>query len=44
MTKQEILDFCNKNQVCTVATCDGKKPRVRAMAVNLAPKEYIEIQ
>jgi pyridoxamine 5'-phosphate oxidase len=41
MTKQEILDFCNKNQVCTVATCDGKKPRVRAMAIYRAEKDGI---
>ena len=29
MTQQEILEFINKNQACTLATCDGNKPHVR---------------
>ena len=31
MTSQEVLDFINRNQVCTLATCDGGKPHVRWM-------------
>jgi pyridoxamine 5'-phosphate oxidase len=31
MTQQEILDFINKNQACTLATCEGNKPHVRGV-------------
>lgn len=41
MTKQEILDFINKYQVCTLATCDGNKPHVRGMMIYRADNHGI---
>ncbi|MFB3895486.1 MAG: pyridoxamine 5'-phosphate oxidase family protein [bacterium] len=31
MTKQEIIEFINTNQVCNLATVEGNQPRVRGM-------------
>lgn len=31
MTQKEILEFINNNMSCSLATCDGNKPRVRGM-------------
>ena len=33
MTQQEIFEFINKNQACTLATTDGNKPHVRGMLI-----------
>lgn len=41
MTKQEIIDFINKNQVCTLATTDGTKPYVRGIMTFRADEEGI---
>ena len=31
MTREQILEFLNKNPMCHLATCEGKQPRVRGM-------------
>jgi pyridoxamine 5'-phosphate oxidase len=31
MTKEEVFEFVTKNPVFSLATCDGKKPRVRTI-------------
>jgi pyridoxamine 5'-phosphate oxidase len=41
MTQQEIFEFINKNQSCTLATCDGNKPHVRGMLIYRADNEGI---
>jgi uncharacterized pyridoxamine 5'-phosphate oxidase family protein len=41
MTQQEILDFINKNQYCTLATCEGNKPHVRGMMIYRADDKGI---
>ena len=41
MTQLEILEFINKNQACTLATCDNDKPHVRGMMIYSADKNGI---
>jgi pyridoxamine 5'-phosphate oxidase len=41
MTQQEILEFINKNQACTLATCEGNKPHVRGMLIYRADEKGI---
>jgi pyridoxamine 5'-phosphate oxidase len=41
LTRQEILDFINKNQACTLATCEGNKPHVRGMMIFRADNKGI---
>ena len=41
MTQQDILDFMNKNQVCTLATCEGNKPYVRGIKIYRADRDGI---
>lgn len=44
MTKQEILDALNVNPVCHLATVEGNKPHVRAMAMHRADEDGIILQ
>ncbi|EKD26738.1 MAG: hypothetical protein ACD_79C01042G0002 [uncultured bacterium] len=41
MTKDEIIEFINNNQSCSIATIDGNKPRVRGMLIYRADKDGI---
>jgi uncharacterized pyridoxamine 5'-phosphate oxidase family protein len=41
MTQQEILEFINKNQACTLATCEGNKPHVRGVLIYRADNNGI---
>ena len=41
MNKKQIIDFVNKNQVCTLATCDGDKPHTRGMMTYRADSKGI---
>jgi len=41
MTKQEIIDFINKNQVCALATTDGLRPYLRQMMTFRADNDGI---
>ena len=41
MTKSEVLDFLNRNQVCFLATIEGQKPHVRGMRLYRADEEGI---
>ena len=41
MTQQEIFEFINKNQACTLATTDGNKPHVRGMLIYRADNNGI---
>jgi pyridoxamine 5'-phosphate oxidase len=41
VTQQEILDFINKFQGCSLATCDGDKPHVRGMLTYRADEKGI---
>lgn len=36
MTRQDVLDFVNRNPVAFLATCDGNRPRVRGMLMYTA--------
>lgn len=36
MTRQEILEFANKNPICFLATCENNKPFVRAVMLYCA--------
>ena len=41
MTKKEISEFLMKNPVFSLATCDGRKPRVRSMMLYRADENGI---
>jgi pyridoxamine 5'-phosphate oxidase len=41
MTKEEILEFATKNPVCSLATIDGKQPRVRTIMLYKADENGI---
>ena len=41
MDKKDVLEFLNKNPVVYLATCDGKKPRVRGMLLYRADENGI---
>ena len=41
MTKQEILEFAEKNPVFSLATIDGNQPRVRLMMLAMVEKDEL---
>ena len=41
MTKKEVLEFAAKNPVCSLATIEGNKPRVRIIMLYEADKNGI---
>ena len=41
MTKKEVLEFATKNPVCSLATIEGNKPRVRIIMLYEADKNGI---
>jgi pyridoxamine 5'-phosphate oxidase len=41
MTQSEIFEFINKNQACTLATCEGNKPHVRGVLLYRADSKGI---
>lgn len=44
MNKAEIVDFLNANPICYLATVEGDKPRVRAIAIVSAGEDGIIIE
>jgi uncharacterized pyridoxamine 5'-phosphate oxidase family protein len=44
MTKKEILQFCNDNPLCYLATSEKNKPHVRAMRMYRADEKGIIFQ
>ncbi|HUT47341.1 MAG TPA: pyridoxamine 5'-phosphate oxidase family protein [Sedimentisphaerales bacterium] len=41
MTKEEVLEFATKNPVCSLATVDGNRPRVRVIMLYEADENGI---
>jgi pyridoxamine 5'-phosphate oxidase len=41
MTKEEVLEFATKNPVCSLATIDGNRPRVRIIMLYQAVENGI---